>query len=127
MVNHFLFTVAYTQFHLLSINGLDEVSETLKTTGYLEVRWYDSYLFWNKTEYGGLWYYLFPQDDIWKPDIALKNSVGKYQPLGDDKLNLFVDADGHVIWNPFEVLYDFLVTVKAAPHECVIRTGQPQT
>ena len=25
------------------------------------------------------------------------------------------------------VLYDFLVTVKAAPHECVIRTGKPQT
>ena len=23
------------------------------------------------------------------------------------------------------VLYDFLVAVKAAPHECVIRTGQP--
>ena len=23
------------------------------------------------------------------------------------------------------VLYDFLGTVKAAPHECVIRTGQP--
>ena len=23
------------------------------------------------------------------------------------------------------VLYDFLVTVKAAPHECVNRTGQP--
>ena len=23
------------------------------------------------------------------------------------------------------VLYDFLVTVKAAPHEYVIRTGQP--
>ena len=25
----------------------------------------------------------------------------------------------------FGVLYDFWVTVKAAPHECVIRTGQP--
>ena len=24
-----------------------------------------------------------------------------------------------------KVLYDFLVTVNAAPHECVIRTGQP--
>ena len=23
------------------------------------------------------------------------------------------------------ILYDFLVTVKAAPHECVIRTGLP--
>ena len=25
------------------------------------------------------------------------------------------------------VLYDFLGTVKAASHECVIRTGQPYT
>ena len=25
----------------------------------------------------------------------------------------------------YKVLYDFLVTVKTAPHECVIRTGQP--
>ena len=24
-----------------------------------------------------------------------------------------------------KVLLDFLLTVKAAPHECVIRTGQP--
>ena len=24
-----------------------------------------------------------------------------------------------------QVLYDFLVAVKAAPHECVIRTGKP--
>ena len=28
-------------------------------------------------------------------------------------------------WN--DVLRDFLVTVKAAPHECVIRTGQTKT
>ena len=27
-------------------------------------------------------------------------------------------------WNHSYILYDFLVTVKAAPHECVIRTGQ---
>ena len=25
---------------------------------------------------------------------------------------------------PLRVLYDFLGTVKAAPHECLIRTGQ---
>ena len=34
-----------------------------------------------------------------------------------DKINL-----SHL---PICVLYDFLLTVKAAPHECVIRTGQP--
>ena len=26
-----------------------------------------------------------------------------------------------------KVLIDFFVAVKAAPHECVIRTGQPKT
>ena len=25
-----------------------------------------------------------------------------------------------------EVIFDFSLTIKAAPHECVIRTGQPQ-
>ena len=29
--------------------------------------------------------------------------------------------------NKIKVLYDFLVTVKAAPHECVIRTRQTST
>ena len=28
---------------------------------------------------------------------------------------------------PVFLVYDFLVTVKAAPHECVIKTGQSQT
>ena len=30
-----------------------------------------------------------------------------------------------LIWT--QVLYVFLVTVKAAPPECILRTGQPQT
>ena len=29
------------------------------------------------------------------------------------------------IWNVLSLLLDFSLTVKAAPHECVIRTGQP--
>ena len=31
----------------------------------------------------------------------------------------------HYVSQCKKVLLDFLVTVKAAPHECVIRTGQP--
>ena len=30
-----------------------------------------------------------------------------------------------VIWQLERDIFDFLLTVKAAPHECVIRTGQP--
>ena len=40
----------------------------------------------------------------------------------------FTSTGTFMKWSLFSatspVLYDFLVTVKAAPHECVIRTGQ---
>ena len=29
--------------------------------------------------------------------------------------------------NPNRIFFDFSLTAKAAPHECVIRTGQPYT
>ena len=33
-------------------------------------------------------------------------------------------AGDTAMYQDVQVLYDFLVTVRAAPHECVIRTGQ---
>ena len=30
-------------------------------------------------------------------------------------------------YDTYCILFDFSLTVKAAPHECVIRTGQPKT
>ena len=46
-------------------------------------------------------------------------------------VNKYVNTDFAVFsvltthFAPMHVVYDFLVTVKAAPHECLIRTGQP--
>ena len=92
-------------FYLLSINELDEVAETLSTTGYLELTWQDELLMWNAADFDGLESYLFPQDDVWKPDIALQNSVEKYKPLGVSTLNVVVHSAGLVFWDPFEVMY----------------------
>ena len=41
--------------------------------------------------------------------------------------NIFSEFCQYIFLNSGKifVLLDFLVTVKAAPHECVIRTGQP--
>ena len=52
--------------------------------------------------------------------IKEQNKVLKCDNSTVDKKYSQIDAGIHV-------LYDFLVTVKAAPHECVIRTSQPQT
>lgn len=93
----------YVSFYLLAINELDEVAETLKTTGFLSIEWKDEFLQWDPADYGGLDHYLFPQDDVWKPDVALKNSIEKYKSLGVSTLNVWVESTGNVYWYPFEV------------------------
>lgn len=51
----------FIDFNLLSINELSEVTETLKTTGYLFISWNDTFLTWDPDDYGGLYIYQFPQ------------------------------------------------------------------
>jgi hypothetical protein len=41
--------------------------------------------------------------DVWKPDVALRNSVKQFKELGVTTLNVKVDMDGWVEWYPFEV------------------------
>ena len=54
-------SVVYLYFFLLSINELSEASATIKTTGYLEVNWNDSFLQWDPNNYGGVQSYQFQQ------------------------------------------------------------------
>ena len=102
-------SVVFVSFHLLAINELDEVRETLKTSGYLEVQWKDEFLTWNMADYGGMSYTFFPQDDVWKPDVALKNSVVEYKELGVSTLNINVGNTGDIIWLPFQVGFQSIV------------------
>ena len=51
----------YVSFYLLAINELNEVSETLKTTGYLVIEWTDQHLTWNSSDYGGIILSHWPQ------------------------------------------------------------------
>ena len=39
---------------LVSINGLDEVSETLTTTAFLVAEWYDDFLTWTPSSFGNI-------------------------------------------------------------------------
>ena len=84
------------------------MQETLKITGYLALEWKDEFLQWNKSQFGGIEHYLFPQDDVWKPDIALKNSFEKQKTLGLSTLNVQVNSTGNVKWYPFEVSIDIV-------------------
>ena len=50
----------------------------------------------------------------------------KQVPLLHNTVLILSDEEAGLV-AMLHVLYDFLGTVKAAPHECVIRTGQPKT
>ena len=58
---------------------------------------------WTPATYGGLYSAFVPQDDVWKPDVALKNSMESFKQLGVSSLNVEVDYQGHVTWYPFQV------------------------
>ena len=46
--------------------------------------------------------------------------------ISNEKVHLKNRSGNVNIWRVHNhVLYDFLITVKAAPHKCVTRTGQP--
>ena len=93
-------------FSLNSILELDEVKGIMKTSGYLEIIWMDELLNWEPSEHGNNNYILLPQDEIWKPTIALYNSVVSHKAIGDPDLFLAVTDRGGVIWHPFQVYFN---------------------
>ena len=46
---------------------------------------------------------LQPQDDLWRPDISLRNSFTTFTGLGSSYQNAVVTSDGLVTWEPFQV------------------------
>ncbi|XP_048745961.1 neuronal acetylcholine receptor subunit alpha-6-like [Ostrea edulis] len=90
-------------FYLSSINDVDEVKEKLVTTGYLSLTWTDELLRWTPADYNDTVIIFIPQNDIWKPDLVLKNGFKKFEELGGTFYYLSVFHDGTVIWLPFNV------------------------
>ncbi|XP_060571171.1 neuronal acetylcholine receptor subunit alpha-6-like [Ruditapes philippinarum] len=45
-----------------------------------------------------------PQDEIWKPDISLRNTFKSFTGLGASYLNVYVTSNGVVEWRPYQVL-----------------------
>ncbi|KAK3608581.1 hypothetical protein CHS0354_042570 [Potamilus streckersoni] len=91
-------------FYLTGIIDFDERQEKLTTSGYLLIRWDDYYLQWNQSTYNNLSSIFIPQDNVWKPDVALKNSFAEYKGLGSSFLYVFVDNRGSVLWQPYVIL-----------------------
>ena len=66
-------TVVNASYRLFAINHVDEVKESLTTSGYLIFSWLDQRLGWDPAHYGGTWMIRLQQVQI---EISLLNVTG---------------------------------------------------
>ncbi|XP_060554185.1 acetylcholine receptor subunit beta-like 1 [Ruditapes philippinarum] len=90
-------------FHISAITQFDEQEESLTTAGFLRVEWVDEMLAWKEADHNGIVRLIMPQDDIWKPDISLRNSFSSFKGLGSPYFNAWVVDSGYVQWEPFQI------------------------
>ncbi|KAK3089078.1 hypothetical protein FSP39_000594 [Pinctada imbricata] len=85
-------------FTLCTLNDFDEIRGNLETVGILYVLWNDARLVWNATYYGGIEYIPCHLRDVWKPDVALLNSMEKFELINRniEKTTVWVTNTGHV-------------------------------
>ncbi|KAH3707838.1 hypothetical protein DPMN_067254 [Dreissena polymorpha] len=90
-------------FALVCINNFDDASQTIKTTGFLTLKWTDELLTWKPEENAEIKSMLFTQEEVWKPDITLDNGVDSKQALGQSFIQVVLEHNGTITWNPYEV------------------------
>ncbi|XP_062604278.1 neuronal acetylcholine receptor subunit alpha-6-like, partial [Saccostrea cucullata] len=90
-------------FYLSSVNEVSEVKEKLVTTGFLVLIWIDELLRWTPSDYNNTDTIFIPQNEIWKPDLVLKNGFKKFEELGGSFYYLSINYEGRVFWLPFNV------------------------
>ncbi|KAH3730746.1 hypothetical protein DPMN_056739 [Dreissena polymorpha] len=78
-------TSVHVSLNIFVIYDIDEVTQTLKVSGSLLLNWVDENLMWEPDDFGGITTGVFPQEYVWKPGIALKNTVDDFKTLGDSR------------------------------------------
>lgn len=76
----------------------------MTSTGQFEVKWQDSSLSWDPTKRQGVVQVLLPQNDIWKPDIALMNGFTSITAMGAKFMFINVNYNGSCIWKPYQIM-----------------------
>lgn len=66
--------------------------------------WHDVSLSWEPTKRQGIVKMLLPQNDLWKPDIALMNGFSKITAMGSSFMFIVVDYDGACLWKPYQIM-----------------------
>lgn len=93
-------TNASLYFYLKSIADLDEVSSKLVTVGLFTIMWEDENIVWNPYEYGNTRLLYIDESLIWKPSMALLNTMStNVGLLGFKQSRVRYSPYGSALWN----------------------------
>lgn len=107
-------TNASLYFYLESVADLDEVSSKLVTVGLFSVRWTDEAIIWKASDYGWTYLLYFDESLVWKPSMALLNTMStNVGLLGLKQSKIRYTSNGSALWNiadRFQTTCDFDTT-----------------
>ena len=89
--------------YIMSIDNIDERSQTFTMRGFMEYKWRDEFLTWNPEDYGGITKINVKNDNIWLPDLALMNVYDNPTELGQRDGRTSVYHDGISITWPYKM------------------------
>ena len=87
---------------IMSVNSIDEKSQTFTLRGFLEVKWTDQFLTWESEDFGGVTKINVKNENIWLPDLALMNAYDSPTEMGQKDLRTTVNNDGVCITWPYK-------------------------
>ncbi|XP_067664318.1 acetylcholine receptor subunit alpha-type acr-16-like [Haliotis asinina] len=88
------------QLNIVAITNFDEVSENLSFTAWLDILWHDPFLTWDPMQYGGTSSINPPANQIWRPNVAVANTMSTFNPVTDSTDLVHVFSNGTVRWKP---------------------------
>ena len=68
--------------YVMSIDNIDEKSQTFTVRGFMENKWTDAFLKWNPEDYSGIKVINVQNENIWLPDLSLNNVYDSPTELG---------------------------------------------
>ena len=87
---------------IMSINNIDEKSQTFTLRGFLEVKWTDQFLEWKTHEFGGVKKINVKNENIWLPDLALMNVYDIPTEMGQKDGRTSVNNNGVCVTWPYK-------------------------
>ena len=95
-------TVVTVSFHLMAIINFDTVEQKLVSNGWLQVEWVNEYITWNPADYDRVYSVSPDPDKVWRPRLAVKNTIKELKPIGEDYVTIVSVNDGSTVWYPAE-------------------------